>query len=128
MRQPKVTGYGGKYDKFLSDEHWGGTVEWQPGDGTRYLLVAKGLDADEARLFGAPPGAMLVAVGSGGEQMLALALEPDSLHHLTWVMEQAGHMKVSEYTLMAYTALLNLVLGNEAYGEELFERHIKGRG
>jgi len=128
MRQPNVSGYGGQYDKFLSDDHGGGTVEWQPGDGTRYLMVAKALDVDEARLFGAPSGAMLAAVGSGGEQMLALTLDPYNLHHLTWVREQAQHMKVSEYTLVAYTALLNLALGNEVYGIELFEEMIKGRG
>ena len=112
MRKPSVSGYDGKNDKLLLDDDGGGTVEWQPGDGTRYLLVAKVLDMGEARMFGACPDAMLVAVGSGGENMLALILDPCNLHHLTWVKEKAFHMKVSEYTLMAYAALLNLVVGD----------------
>jgi hypothetical protein len=127
MRKPSVTGYGGQYDKLHEDDDGGGTVEWQPGDATRYLLVAKVLDVAEARLFGASPDVMIVAVGAGGERMLALVLEPHVLHHLSWVREHAQHLKFTDYTILAYTALLNLVLGDELYGVELFGEMIKHR-
>jgi hypothetical protein len=127
MRKPSVSGYDGQHDKVYEDVDGGGTVEWQPGDATRYLLVAKVLDVAEARMFGASPDAMLVAVGAGGERMLALVLEPGGVHHLSWVREHAQHMKFSDYTILAYTALLNLVLGHEAYGVELYGEMMKYR-
>lgn len=127
MRKPTVSGYGGVHDKFVPDVNGGGTVEWQPGDGTRYLLVAKSLDAAEAELLGAPEGAMIVSVGPG-ESWMTLVLHPDGLHHISYVAEKVQRIAFSEYTVTACTALLNLVLGDEAYGRDLFEREIAGRG
>lgn len=128
MRKPVVSGYGGQCDKFIPDENGGGTVEWQPGDGTRYVLTSKPLTVEEARLFGAPDGACIVSVGAGGERLVSLVLEPGGLYHIVYVAEKMMGRGVSDYTVAAYTALLNLVLGDEEYGKDLFEEMIKGRG
>jgi hypothetical protein len=128
MRQPKVTGYDGRHDKFIPDDHGGGTVEWQPGDGTRYLIVAKVIDEAEARIHGAIPGSRIVSVGPGGAWWLTMIVIPWACHHISYVAEYARDRKMSDYTLLACTALMNLALGDEAYGIELFEEMIKGRG
>lgn len=128
MRKPAVSGYNGAHDKIVPDVNGGGTVEWQPGDGTRYLLVAKPLDASEARLMGSPPGAMIVSVGPGGESWLTLVLDPTGLHHISYVAEHAYRTKFNEYTLMAFTALLNLVIGDEEYGKTLYAQMMTDRG
>jgi hypothetical protein len=122
MRKPKSFGYGGKYDKFVLDPHCnGGTVDWQPGDATRYLLTAKALGYDECRLYGAPSGSYLVVVSTGGSNSVSLVLAHEGLHHLSYIKEQLCHVKLSEYTITVYTALINLVLGNEEYGVELLK-------
>jgi hypothetical protein len=127
MRKPAVSGYDGLHDKFVPDVNGGGTVEWQPGDGTRYLLVAKPLDASEARLMGAAMGAMIVSMGTG-DAWLTLILNPGSLHHASYVAEKAERMNFSEYTVGMLAAFSNLVLGDEEYGVWLFNQMMADRG
>jgi hypothetical protein len=56
---------------------------------------------------------------------VTLILTPDKLHHLSYVAEKAQGYAVSEYTVIACTVLLNLVLGDEAYGVQLFAQHMR---
>lgn len=121
MRIPKITGYQGEYDVLLENTPFGGTVSWSPGDGTRYFLVARRLEFDESQCLSAPPGAMMVSLSTDGQRWSTIIVVEGNLCHISYFAEKMPR-GMDEYTLNAYTALLNLVLGNESYGVTLAEK------
>jgi hypothetical protein len=116
LRLPKVTGYGGRYDRLVEDDALS-LVEWQPGDGTRYLIAAAPLGIIQGRMLGAGPGAALVSLSTDGERWTTVVVNPGVLHHIGNLEEKVRGL--TAYTLTAYAALLNLTMGNEQYGLEL---------
>ena len=126
MRKPKVTGYDGKYDKIFPDDRGGGVVEWQPGDGTRYLAVVKALGFGEGRILSASYPSFIVSVGPGDNKWLTL-VTTKSLCHEHYIAEKAdvAGIKITDYTIIALTSFINLIIGDEDYGVELFNSFIK---
>jgi len=120
LRMPKALGYDGEYDRLITDGYGGGLVEWQPGDSTRYVLVVKTLADMEARLLGAPIGARMVSVGPGGERWSTMIVG-EGLVYEGYVKEKIGE-GMNDYNLTVYTALINMVVGDKEYGEELAEK------
>jgi len=129
MRKPSVTGYGGKYDKFYEDEHGVTLVEWQPGDGTRYVLVATPIRSQiAAEALGCAVGDLLVSV-SAHEGLIALTLSDGALHHYSYLAGKLAAFGVeSEGRVGPLVALLNLVLGDEEYGREVWQQLQDRRG
>ena len=120
LRMPKAMGYDGEYDRLINDGIGGGLVEWQPGDGTRYVLIVKTLADMEARLLGAPIGARMVSIGPGGERWSTMIVG-EGLVYEGYVKEKMGE-GMNDYNLTVYTALINMVVGDKEYGEELAEK------
>ena len=127
MRKPSMTGYDGKYDKFI-EQDGGGTIVWQPGDGTRYVLWVRAItDADEAGILGCAVGDLLVVLGIW-RGMAAFFLSDGVLHHESYVAEKlAAHGITDVGQVMPVVALLNLAIGDEEYGREMFMRMQKAR-
>lgn len=125
MRLPKVTGYDGQYDKLIENDPFGGTVFWSPGDMTQYCLVARRLEYDEARSLSASPGSMIVSMSTDQEKWTTVIMVEGDLYHLDYFMGKVHHGGPSVYAMTAYTAFLNMVLGNESYGETLAKKLLK---
>lgn len=122
MRLPKVTGYDGQYDKLIENDPFGGTVFWSPGDATQYCLVARRLEYDEARALSSSPGSMIVSLSTDQERWTTVIMVEGNLYHLDYFMGKVYPGGPSVYTMTAYVALLNMVLGNESYGETLAKK------
>lgn len=118
LRLPRVTGYGGRYDRLVEDDAVS-LVEWQPGDGTRYLIAAAPLGIIQGRMLGASPGAALVSLSTDGDRWTTVVVNTGVIHHIGYLEEKVQRQGLTAYTLTAYAALINLTIGNEAYGLEL---------
>ena len=127
MRMPAPIGYEGQEDRLIEDSNGGGVAEWQPGDGTRYLLVAKALTHPEALHLGSSGGAMMVSVGPGSTNFVTLVLFPGDVCHITYFHEKSLRMHFSEYTTKVLTAFVNTVFGDYEYGTVLVDEIVKDR-
>ena len=129
MQQPSKTGYDGKYDKFSPLDGGGAVVEWQPGDGTRYVLTVRPVtNAMEARVLGCSLGDIL-ATFSVRDGMVSLCLTDGALHHYSYIGEKLQRFGITgEGTLLPLVALLNLAMGDVSYGEEMYCQMMAIRG
>lgn len=120
IRLPSVSGYGGAHDRMVLDGNGGGTVEWQPGDGTRYILMARVVSEDEARMIGCGPGDLMVTVSANGG-WVSLPLVFGCIHHISYLGEKlAPYGITTQGRLDPLVALINMVVGDEEYGREIF--------
>lgn len=131
FRAPAITGYDGKYDRIIEDENTC-LVEWSPGDATRYLLVATRIGPVQARVLGFSPEtrAAVVSVGTNGTDWVTVVMAEQCIAHEVYLAEKMQRFNMNDYTRRMYTALINMVLGDEAYGmglaaEQLAERNPK---
>lgn len=111
------TGYEGRHDKWAPGVE-GGVLEWQPGNGLRYLFAVKALTLAEGSLVGVSEGGVLVSVWTH-DVWYTMAIHEGGLVHISYVAEKWP--KLSEGELYACTALINLAIGDEEYGIELYD-------
>jgi hypothetical protein len=123
MRVPKIGKYKGAKDKFFGvGTEGGGTIEWQPGDGRRWMLFARPLLKPEADIIGSSEGDLMVSVFALG-CWCTLPLSPGAFHEEHYVAEKLPpHVAKDRKTLLMVVAFLNAVLGDEGYAAEVFDR------
>lgn len=80
------------------------TVEFQPRDGTRYVVMFRKPCEAERRMFGCGPDAWMVSMERGPAKFKSALLSPRS-HH-TYIKEK---MEVNTYTAMVLAKLLDYV-------------------
>ena len=128
MRMPMPFGYEGEYDRLIEDGQGGGIAEWQPGDGTRYLMVVKALSPRETKYLGSYPGGVIVSVGPGTDNWTSLVLFPGDVCHVAYFAEKVRNKSYNDYTIKILTAFVNLVIGNTEYGATLARDTLAERG
>jgi len=123
MRIPTIGKYKGAKDKLMQvSESAGGTVEWQPGDGRRWLLFARTIGKNEADILGSSEGDLMVSVFAMG-CWCTLPLTPGAFHEEHYVAEKLPpHVAKDRKTLRMIVAFVNAVLGDEEYAAEVFDR------
>lgn len=82
----------------------GDSIEYQPGDGTRYLMAFHSLTEGERRFYGCGESAVLVTVMSGGNRYVSSCLEEFS--HISYISEK---LNTSPRTSEAVEHLLQFV-------------------
>jgi hypothetical protein len=89
----------------------GFTVEFQPRDGTRYVVVFRKPCEAERKMFGCAPDAWMVSYERGPAQFKSALLSPRS--HYTYIKEK---MEVNTYTAKVLEKLLDFVFEGEDIG------------
>jgi hypothetical protein len=128
MRMPMPFGYEGEHDRLIEDGQGGGIAEWQPGDGTRYLMVVKALSPRETKYLGSYPGGVIVSVGPGTDNWTSLVLFPGDVCHVAYFAEKVRNKSYNDYTIKILAAFVNLVIGNTEYGATLARDTLAERG
>lgn len=123
LRMPKIGKYKGEKDKRVHGcELCGETIEWQPGDGRRWILFAREIGEAEAPILGCSEGDVMVSVLAGGT-WCTLPLSPGGYHAEIYVTEKLPpHVAKDRKTVLMIVAFLNAVLGDDKYAAEMFDR------
>lgn len=129
MRALKIGKYQGSRVKVVEVGSDGGTVEWQPGDGRRWILFVRPIAQTEADILGCSAGDVMASVFALG-CWCTLPLTPEGFHAEHYVAEKLPpHVAKDHRTVLMIVALLNAVLGDAEYAAEVFDRATgKGRG
>lgn len=123
LRMPTIGKYKGEKDREATGcELRGKTIEWQPGDGRRWILCAREIGEAEAPILGCAPGDVMASVRAGGT-WCTLPLTPGGFFEESYVTEKLPpHVAKDRKTLLMVVAFLNAVLGDAEYAAEVFDR------
>ena len=87
------------------------TVEFQPRDGTRYVVMFRQPCEAERKMFGCGPDAWMVSMQSGPAKFKSALLSPHS--HYTYIAEKLG---VNHYPALVLEKLLDFVFNGTDIG------------
>lgn len=96
--------------------------EWSPGTGIKFRMFASIIpEGAGGRVMGTGDGSVMASVETV-RGWFSIPLVDGALHHESYVAEKLRHVSSIgwERELMEITALLNLTVGDEAYGREIY--------
>jgi hypothetical protein len=105
-----------KHLKLLLDEPNAVAFDYQPGDGTRYVVRFSLMSPNERRAYGCSVDAMLMTHNTGPNTFAGMTVENGT--HPNYIMEKMGCNAV---TAKVYETLIDFVFNGTDVGPSLYE-------
>lgn len=103
--------------KLLTDEPSTVAFDYQPGDGTRYVVSFNKLSTAEARAYGCSTDAILMVRNTGPNTFAGMTVENGT--HQYYIMEKMGCNAV---TAKVYETLIDFVFNGTDVGPSHYEK------